>query len=268
MPINDDIANASLSMKVGSLRMGARLSNSYNDLLGETEADIADRPGRIAFISRRAGREIGQQMMTDIENVGERRMKTLLNRYRKESGIDLKAPRGIGSLRFERGNVEKFMDKAAVSAFERARAGNPDPLALLRVHTRTVARSGVNAAHNAAVIAIAKANKKFVQGVVAIVTLDEVTSDICFPRSMGAWDLETEMPLPWSQSMEMFPGRPPWHFNCRTVLAPVIAGEQPPEPIGHEWFESDSAIEAFGADAIDMYRRGIISRAELIRSAL
>lgn len=65
-----------------------------------------------------------------------------------------------------------------------------------------------------------KNNTDVVEGVEALVTLDERTTIICIGLSGGAWDLVTGRPLPGSPRGEPFPGPPPWHWKCRSVLVP------------------------------------------------
>lgn len=67
-----------------------------------------------------------------------------------------------------------------------------------------------------------QANSDVVRGVEALVTLDERTSDICIARSGASWDLVTGRSLPDSTRNESYPGSPPWHFQCRTILVPIL----------------------------------------------
>lgn len=63
-------------------------------------------------------------------------------------------------------------------------------------------------------------NSELLRGVQALVTLDNKTTVLCMSRSGGAWDFDGD-PLPQSKTKIQFPGIPPWHFNCRTILIPV-----------------------------------------------
>lgn len=65
-----------------------------------------------------------------------------------------------------------------------------------------------------------RANDDVLTGEEALVTLDNRTSEICMGRSGFAWDFEGK-PLN-RQTNIPFPGPPPWHFNCRTVMVPVL----------------------------------------------
>ncbi len=64
-------------------------------------------------------------------------------------------------------------------------------------------------------------NKDILSGVEAVVTFDQRTTDLCISRSGGAWDFDGK-PLKDSATDEPFPGPPPWHFQCRTTLSPVV----------------------------------------------
>jgi hypothetical protein len=81
-------------------------------------------------------------------------------------------------------------------------------------------------------------NAHILRGVLAVTTLDLRTSDICKARTGALWDIETGKPLPESPyKKEDFPGPTPWHWQCRTFLAPQtksweeLAGQKGiPEP--------------------------------------
>ncbi len=64
--------------------------------------------------------------------------------------------------------------------------------------------------------------------------------------------------------------RPPFHYNCRTVIYPVIVGREDEKPRDAEdWFAKKSAAEQdeiLGEERAKMYRAGEISLAGLINS--
>jgi len=64
--------------------------------------------------------------------------------------------------------------------------------------------------------------------------------------------------------------RPPFHYNCRTVIFPVVQGHEKEKPPDSEkWLQSKSAAEQdeiLGPERAEMYRRGEISLAGLINS--
>lgn len=81
-------------------------------------------------------------------------------------------------------------------------------------------RTAVQAISNNAILETYKANSDVIRGVQALVTLDGRTTLLCISRSQSGWFLDGS-PFPESPRQEPFPGPPPWHFNCRTVLSPV-----------------------------------------------
>lgn len=266
---NDKIASGVLSSKVGTLRYGAHLSNELDSLFRgiESESKIGRR------IVGSLANKIGSKIEDDIDAFAERRLDTLFKRINDATGGELKRPRSPGSISMFRGSIEKFMDKAASRAKDLAPrlikegADHSDAFKQMRSHARTISRSAANSAHNAAVLAIARANKNVIQAVVAMATLDDrTTKHICVPRHGGAWDVTTKEALPWSSISIPFPGRPPWHFNCRTTLSAVLRDEAAPTEHTKEldrWIETEDAESALGADRIELYRNGIITRTQL-----
>ena len=57
-------------------------------------------------------------------------------------------------------------------------------------------------------------NRDIFRAVRAVVVLDTRTSAICQARSGLEWEFDDPE----------FPGHPPWHWNCRTILVPVTFG--------------------------------------------
>lgn len=86
---------------------------------------------------------------------------------------------------------------------------------------QSLVRTSVQSVSNATLMESYKENDDLVLGVFAVTTLDNRTTKICMARTGGAWDLEGN-PLPQSTIQVPFPGEPPWHFGCRTILAPVL----------------------------------------------
>jgi SPP1 gp7 family putative phage head morphogenesis protein len=98
---------------------------------------------------------------------------------------------------------------------------NVTPLSKRAAETQV--RTLVNSVNNGAAMESFKANEDVVDGVQALSTFDKRTSDICISRGGGAWNLKTGKPLPQSPVKINYPGEPPWHFNCRTRLIPIVA---------------------------------------------
>ena len=83
-------------------------------------------------------------------------------------------------------------------------------------------RTSVQNVANAARYETYKNNNDVIKAVQALVTLDGATTPICQARSGAIWDLQTGEPTDDSPVSESFPGPPPWHWNCRTTLVPVM----------------------------------------------
>ncbi len=80
-------------------------------------------------------------------------------------------------------------------------------------------RTSVQSVANDSRLAMYKGNGDLIKGVQIIVTLDGRTSDICISRSGMSWDLDGN---PLEGTKIPFPGAPPWHFNCRSTLVPIV----------------------------------------------
>ena len=90
-----------------------------------------------------------------------------------------------------------------------------------RQEAETLVRTSVQVVANDTRDSMMQANQDVVKGRQAVVTLDSRTTDICLARAGGAWDMEGN-PLPESATDESYPGPPPWHWNCRTTIIPVL----------------------------------------------
>lgn len=93
-------------------------------------------------------------------------------------------------------------------------------MAITGRNAEALIRTSVQSVANAARYETFKANSDVLAGFQALVTLDNRTSELCMGRSGYAWDLDGA-PLN-AETKIPFPGPPPWHFNCRTVLVPVL----------------------------------------------
>ncbi len=85
-------------------------------------------------------------------------------------------------------------------------------------------RTGVLSVTNATTEAIYRANPDVVSGLRTLATLDLRTSALCRGRSGMVWYLDGTPATSWTNIP--YPGPPPWHWNCRTRLTPVLI---PPE---------------------------------------
>jgi hypothetical protein len=86
---------------------------------------------------------------------------------------------------------------------------------------RTLVRTAIQNVSNEVYHQTYLANDDLVKGEQLIATLDSGTTPICMARDHGAWDLEGN-PLPESTVNEPFPGPPPYHMKCRTIIVPLV----------------------------------------------
>lgn len=92
-------------------------------------------------------------------------------------------------------------------------ASKREATALVRTSAQTVS--------NDTLLATYRENADVISAVEVLVTLDGRTTHICISLSGGIWDIQTGEPLPTSPKVIGWPGPPPYHWNCRTVVAPV-----------------------------------------------
>lgn len=88
-----------------------------------------------------------------------------------------------------------------------------------RRNAAALVQTSVSGVANNARLATFKRNGDIVKGVKQVSTLDSHTSDICIAYSGASWDLEGK---PILGNKLAFNGGPPRHFNCRSVLVPIL----------------------------------------------
>jgi len=91
---------------------------------------------------------------------------------------------------------------------------------LSRRDAMNLVRTAVQSISNEVAYQTYLANADILKGLQAVATLDNRTTPYCRKIDKGAWDLKGE-PLPQSPVQTKFPGKPPYHFCCRTFLIPV-----------------------------------------------
>lgn len=89
-----------------------------------------------------------------------------------------------------------------------------------RNEAEALVRTSVQKVSNDTLMQTYKENSDLIKGVQLIVTLDSRTTPICIALSGGAWDLDGA-PLPDSPVKRPYPGPPPYHWNCRSVIVPI-----------------------------------------------
>jgi len=107
-----------------------------------------------------------------------------------------------------------------------------------------IVRTSVNSVSNNAREQTFSENEDIMKGVQALATLDTRTSPICMARAGSAWNLNTRKALPESPRKEDYPGPPPWHWRCRTVMNPVLKSYE--DLLGSQGKQFDKALEDLG----------------------
>ena len=131
----------------------------------------------------------------------------------------------------------------------------------------TLVRTATQSLYNDILYETYLRNTDVVEGVQALVTLDHRTSMICMARSGGVWNIETGDPLPSSDVDTPFPGPPPWHFNCRTILIPVLEGQIVKDLSFEAWFKTKSKRfqkNALGPGRYELWSEGKLPMRSLI----
>lgn len=116
------------------------------------------------------------------------------------------------------GRMVATVDAAGVTGSAREFAGGV--MDLSRQHAAAQVITALNALNNKVMAATFAANQDILNGFALLVTLDLRTSQTCRGLSGGAWDFKGN-PLPKSPVRIKYPGPPPYHFFCRTILIPV-----------------------------------------------
>ena len=92
-------------------------------------------------------------------------------------------------------------------------------MSVARYQAAALVQTGVSSVANTARLATFRANSDIVIGVRQVSTLDSHTSKICIAYSGAAWDLDGQ---PIRGTTLAFNNGPPRHFNCRSVLVPIL----------------------------------------------
>ena len=117
-------------------------------------------------------------------------------------------------------------------------------MGITRKNAERLVRTSINSISNAARMEMFTANSDIINGVQALVTLDNRTSLLCISRSGASWDMKTGAPLPGSSTQIQFPGSPPWHWHCRSILIPVLKSFE--EMLGAKGKRFDQKLEKLG----------------------
>jgi hypothetical protein len=94
-----------------------------------------------------------------------------------------------------------------------------DTLEVSGANAEALVRTSVQTVSNEARMETYKENADVVIGVRQLSTLDGRTTDVCIAYADGEWDLEGN---PINGTTLPFNGGPPRHWNCRSVLVPIL----------------------------------------------
>lgn len=126
----------------------------------------------------------------------------------------------------------------------------------------TVAAS--QAAANQAALEMFKLYKAKIDGLQLLAVLDGKTTLLCIGRAGATWDMDGN-PLPDSPWPHQFPGAPPFHFNCRSLLIPIIG--EPAKDISYEdWLRTKPESfqrKVLGPARWKLWKAGKLSTADL-----
>jgi SPP1 gp7 family putative phage head morphogenesis protein len=95
----------------------------------------------------------------------------------------------------------------------------PGVMEVSRRNAEALVRSSVQTAANAARLQTFRENENVIDGLMQLSTLDGRTSDVCVAYSGAEWDLAGK---PINGTTLPFNGGPPRHWNCRSVLTPIV----------------------------------------------
>lgn len=126
-----------------------------------------------------------------------------------------------------------------------------------RRHLNTMSKSAVHAASQASALESFKRASSVTKLELSVI-LDNRTSPICNSRAGAVWFAGSGQPAPESAVNEPFPGPPPYHLNCRSMLIPYV-DEVAPEVAFKEWISSLKPAQQrdiLGAAGYNEYKAG------------
>jgi len=105
------------------------------------------------------------------------------------------------------------------SAVAGTRARSGGIMKTIKRRSEALVRTSVQAVTNEARYRTYQNNSDVIKGQQWLSTLDQRTSDICASLDGSSWDLDGN---PINDTSSPFVGPPPAHYNCRSVLIPVV----------------------------------------------
>lgn len=273
------IVSATASQQIMTSRRMASVERRIAQALNQAEQAAASS-GRVVPLQG-LGRQLGRNMDETLDSLAMERARGLARAWNRAAGrrvFGIPAQVNVGNIlgdlsgrdmldpaeRSARAKLAQGMRTASTEAEKRAAAQAGTNL--LRNGLRTMAVTAANAVQNAAALAV-MATSPEVDAVAIVVILDDRTSDICLNLAGGIWDVVTGAATGESAVADPFPGSPPYHYRCRSSLAPVLASHAPPTVTSvDEWIAQhpEDALAALGAEQVDLWRRGLLPHSQLV----
>lgn len=167
------------------------------------------------------------------------------NRRKLQAGIEFETRQGM--VRGE--SLEEIKRRIETNVLPRARR-----------HAEALTRTSTQNLANAAIWETGEANPHLTRGYRLVVTFDRRTSQICL-----AYGARNKI-YPYLPSSP----RPPFHFNCRTLIQPVLIGKESEKPVdAGVWLKRQSKEtqdEILGPRRAELFRKGRIDLSDLIRN--
>ena len=193
------------------------MNNTYNKVFQASVTTVAISPELTKSIVDEQyidGELLGRWLNRQRGDLKERFRREIRNGMLRSESLNqiVKRLRGTPT-----GKRTKYIDaKGNTRVFQEYEGGIIQaPKRNLEALARTATQSISNEAHRK----FYEQNEKFFKGTQAITTLDFRTSDICISRTGAIWDKNGN---PVKNTNEKFPGYPPWHWNCRSLVIGVL----------------------------------------------
>lgn len=142
-----------------------------------------------------------------------------------------------------------------------------------RAQATALVRTAYMSVVNSIVFSVLYGNRSLFEAVMSVAVLDNATTILCRARDGAKWDFNGD-PTDDSPVQIKFPGAPPWHFNCRSILVPVPkraadeADEEDDRPRTYEaWLkeqDEDTQKEIMGEERWKLWQSGKLSLSQLV----
>lgn len=226
-----DTSRTALQKKSARIRLGRaateEISTTFQNIREDLEADlaavaVAQQAGLLASLSRHVPDITLTRPLTDsaMQRTAKEALVVDLSQdewwARTEADARAKVLRSIN-----RGFV---LNEPPLTIAERVRGrGRAKNFTVISRNTSALITTIFASVANTTMLAAMRNQRRPLKGFKAVASLDTTTSELCRELTGGAWKLDGT-PLEDSAVQQQFPGPPPWHFNCRTFLVPIVRG--------------------------------------------